>query len=367
MKDRNRILMILHLPPPIHGAAQVGKYIFNSDLINKNFCVKYLNLSFSSELHEIGKVNLRKIIYLFKLIFQISWQLLFNRPGLCYLTLNTTGSGFYKDFIFVMVMKIFRVKVIYHLHNKGVSARQNYLPDDLLYKTVFRNSKVILMSKLLYPDISKYVSADDVYICPNGIDNSNLLPVKNYHPETRVSVLYLSNMMRAKGVMDLLEAMSLLKNRNCNVEVHFAGKWSDVNEDLFNERVHGLGLDRIVFAHGPVYGEEKSTLYGDADIFAFPSHDECFPLVLLEAMKFGLPVVCTDVGGIPDIVIDGITGLLFPAGDIGSLAEKLELLINDHGMAQQMGKAGRKRFEERFTLGIFEENLKKTFLEVLKK
>lgn len=97
----------------------------------------------------------------------------------------------------------------------------------------------------------------------------------------------------------------------------------------------------------------------DADIFAFPTFysNECFPVVLLEAMQQCLPCVSTGEGGIPDIVENGVTGFIIPRKDADALAEKLSLLIDDAAMRRQMGVNGRKKYEREFTYSKFEHHL----------
>ena len=91
----------------------------------------------------------------------------------------------------------------------------------------------------------------------------------------------------------------------------------------------------------------------------FPTfyHNECFPLVLLEAMEHGLPCISTTEGGIPGIVDDGKTGFLVPKHDVAVLADKILLLLNDSVLRSNMGKVGREKFEKEFTLEVFEKRM----------
>lgn len=91
----------------------------------------------------------------------------------------------------------------------------------------------------------------------------------------------------------------------------------------------------------------------------FPTfyHNECFPLVLLEAMEHGLPCISTTEGGIPGIVDDGKTGFLVPKHDVATLADKILLLLNDSVLRSNMGKVGREKFEKEFTLEVFEKRM----------
>ena len=98
----------------------------------------------------------------------------------------------------------------------------------------------------------------------------------------------------------------------------------------------------------------------DADIFVFPTyyHNECFPLVILEAMEQGLPVISTNAGAIPDIIDNGNSGYTVEKSNPSSLASAIELLIKDPELCISMGKAGRKLFEEKFTEEVFEKKMK---------
>ena len=117
---------------------------------------------------------------------------------------------------------------------------------------------------------------------------------------------------------------------------------------------------------GKKYGTYKAEVFSKADIFAFPTYNETFGLVLVEAMQFSLPVVSTFEGGIPDVVEDGETGFLVPQNDAVALAEKLELLIKDPVLRKEMGEMGREKYEAEFTLAAFEERFTTILKELTK-
>jgi glycosyltransferase involved in cell wall biosynthesis len=135
------------------------------------------------------------------------------------------------------------------------------------------------------------------------------------------------------------------------------GDVGDVCEQTFNLKLQEIGLTNHVHYIGKKYGNEKDAIFSNSDIFVHPTLNDCFPLVLLEAMKNSLPIVSTFEGGIPDIVNDNITGFLVPRNDASALAEKLELLISNPDLRLEMGKEGRKKFEKEFKLEKFEERL----------
>lgn len=367
---RHRLLFILHLPNPVHGASVVGKYIRESKIINNTFDADYINLSTSDQLDDLGKAGVGKIINLLKIQFKVLKALLLNKYDLCYVTLNAKAPALYKDFFIVALLKLFRQKIIYHLHNKGVSARQNNKLDNLLYKFTFDNTKTILLSPVLYNDIKKYVKRDEVFFSANGIPEivHSLSEARTANNNRRCRLLFLSNMMAEKGVFVLLDACKLLKEKNVDFECHFVGDWFDISKEELDKRVRLANLTKHVFAYGKKLGEEKSVFFNNSDIFVFPTfyHKETFGLVNVEAMQYGLPVISTPEGGIPDVVVDGETGFLVPQQNATALAEKIELLIKHPEMRLQMGAAGKNRFDKLFTIEKFENRLSEILQQAIK-
>jgi len=116
---------------------------------------------------------------------------------------------------------------------------------------------------------------------------------------------------------------------------------------------------------GPLYHDEKTAQLQNADIFVLPTRNEAFPLVILEAMQFGLPVISTREGGIPEMVINGETGLLVDPQDTNELAEKIAALLDNADLRIDMGKKGLERFKKYYTINIFESHMTETFNKIL--
>ena len=221
---------------------------------------------------------------------------------------------------------------------------------------VYKNAKVILLSERLYPDIASVVSHDQVLICPNGIPRQDYVPVK--HPHSTPKLLFLSNMMESKGVLVLLDALKELHDKEEDFLCDFVGQETiEIDADRFNLEISQRQLTDSVFFHGSKSGAEKESFFAEADIFIFPSYQETFGLVNLEAMAHALPIVATDEGGIPDIVIDGETGIICPRKDAHSLALAIHRLNENPALCQEMGKKGRERFESFYSLECFEERM----------
>lgn len=370
MNKMEKILFILHVPPPVHGSSMVGQSIKKSKLINESFDCSFINLLVSRSINDTGRWSFIKALRFIGIWVNLLVKIIKKKPTVCYLALSTTGLSFYKDVLLVFWLRLFHVKRVYHLHNKGVSKRQTNKLIRLLYQFVFKGADVILLSDYLYKDVETFVPLSKVHICPNGIEDnfSNLKP-HSYSSLNPEKILFLSNLIKSKGVTVLLDACVILQKNGIDFECNFVGAEGDINAIVFDKKVKQYGIEKRVKYLGRKFGQDKQAVLADTDIFAFPTYysNECFPLVLLEAMSAGIAVVSTFEGGIPDIIEDGITGFLVPQRDAEIMAEKLELLITNPTLREQMGMAGRQKFENEFTLEIFEHNLERILQLIIDK
>lgn len=352
----NKVLFILHLPPPIHGAAMMGKYIHDSSTVNRAFDCRYINLTTAAGLEDIGKWTWRKPIAFLKLVRSIRRTVKTWCPDLVYVTPNSKGIAFYKDFLVVEMLKARGCRVILHYHNKGVQTRQNRWFDNILYKRFFKHVKVILLAEPLYQDVCKYVRREDIYICPNGIPLPTESAVKKEQP--RPEILFLSNLLISKGILVLLDALAILKQQGHDFHCTIGGGVTkELSASSLQEEILARGLQENVTYKGKLMGKEKVSTIKNADLFAHPTFQDCFPIVLLEAMSHGVPCITTNEGGIPCIVEDGVTGFITEKKSPTAIAEKIDNLIQHPDIRRKMGEAGRKRFLEHFTISTFEKRL----------
>ncbi|MET7030069.1 glycosyltransferase family 4 protein [Sediminicola luteus] len=366
------LLFILHVSPPVNGAAMVGDYISKSPIINRTYDIDYINLTTSFTLDKIGKGGIGKIQGTFKIQSKVLRALLSNRYELCYMTLTARGAGFYKDFFVVLLLKLFGKKIIYHFHNKGVQENSKKWYNHLLYRITFHNTQSILLAPTLYKDIERYVEKDKVHFCPNGIPDlmgKTLVKIEKTKKAEICQFLFLSNMMEEKGVFELLKACKILKAKKTAFQCHFIGAWSDISERSFMDLVDQYDLTNNILVHGKKYDAEKIQFFKNADIFILPTfyHNECFPLVLLEAMQHALPIISTKEGAISEMVVDGVTGVVITQKNTQELADRMEMLMNDPDLREKMGAAGRKRYEKLFTLTVFENKLKSILTDAIDK
>lgn len=364
--NKPRILFITPLPPPVHGSAMVSQYIRQSPLIRDTFQADFVNLSTSRRMDEIRKMNPMKLFRFIGSYFRVWGRLMTRRYDACYLATTCQGIGFLKDAPFVLLCKLFRRKVIIHQHNKGMSKDVDRWPYRWFMPKVYRHAEVVLLSWRLYPDVRKVVRKEQVWICPNGIPETMLSGHSVRSTNAVPRLFFLSNLLVSKGVIVLLDACQKLReNGNVFVCDFVGGETPEMNRGQFVEEVRSRGLEGVVFYHGSRYGAEKEAFFRQADIFVQPTFEDCFPLTLVEAMQHGLPIVSTDEGAIPDMVVDGENGFVVERTRVEPLVKALEKLLNDCELRKQMGENGRCRYKERYTLKAFEKKLQEILSGIL--
>jgi len=194
--------------------------------------------------------------------------------------------------------------------------------------------------------------AKPVTVVPYGVELARFQPAarNGAHPSD-VVVGAVARLSPEKGLDDLLRAVARLAGRGLTVRLVLAG---DGPERGRLERLAGeLGIAGRVDFRGEVPHERVPAVLGELDIFAMPSRAEGFGVAALEAQAMQLPVVATRVHGIPDVVEDGVSGLLTPPRDLDALADAIARLAADAELRAAFGRAGRALVEARYR---WEEN-----------
>lgn len=352
---RPKILFCMHMPPPVHGAAMMGQYIHDSKLINESFECKYINIAMASNIDDIGRGGWRKAVRFASTLKTIRNTITEFQPDLVYVTPAAAGPAFYKDYIMVQSIKHRCNNVVLHYHNKGVDKNSGKCYNRRLYLRFFKNVRVILLSELLYQDIASYVPHDKVMICPNGIPDIDVQG-GDVAEKDGFQVLFLTNLIRSKGVFTLLDACALLKHKNLRCCI--AGAPGDISVAQLQEEMLRRNIQDVVTYVGEVNAEQKLRLLSRADIFVLPTENDCFPLVLLEAMRSGVPCITTDEGAISDMIRNGENGWIVERKNPAALAERINRMFDNPKENRQLGVNARGTYEKKFTLKCFESKMK---------
>jgi glycosyltransferase involved in cell wall biosynthesis len=198
---------------------------------------------------------------------------------------------------------------------------------------------------------------DRVHVVPNGVDPAIFSPGPRSADGAEVRAVWLGLLAPVKRVDLLLGAVSEVPG----VSLTIAG--DGPLRDEVRRRIDSLGLAERVTMLGSV--DDPAPVLRDADLFVLTSAAENCPLSLLQAMASGLPVVTTAVGGIPEVVREGVDGLLCPPEDDGALVSALAALVDDRDLRLRMGRSGRVRIESGYTVTHCVDGLLEVYDEAL--
>jgi glycosyltransferase involved in cell wall biosynthesis len=282
-----------------------------------------------------------------------------------------------KDLLLVALVKLAAgCKVIGHIHHASyptlLVGRSN-LGRVLQVKLLMASfDRIVLMSESIKLELSAKLSRqsrDRFNAKAKVLYNFTPIPEPaSAHSTTsdKVTVFFIGNLGKAKGVFDLIDCAAQLKQSGLGAfELVLAGPFDSPAEgERINGLIKALGLTEIVRLTGSVAGAVKESLFAAADIFALPSYAEGVPISMLEAMAYSLPVIASDVGGISEIMEDGRMGLLIQPGDIQGLASAMRQLILSPELRKEMGTRGRTRVEEFHTTARFLRELDRLYQEL---
>jgi glycosyltransferase involved in cell wall biosynthesis len=277
-----------------------------------------------------------------------------RRFGFCCCPISVNRNAFLKDALLLQLARCFRVPTILYAHGNNLPdfhARSSPLVKKLIDRTFRKATAAIVLGERLRFNFEPWLPPEKIFVVPTGIEPLDAVP-EPPHRSSVITVLYLGNLVREKGVFVLLEAAKIVAAKRGDIRFVFGGAWFRAEDErLAKEFVTQNGLENRVEFAGPVAGSTKWRLVFSSDILAFPTfyYYETMGLVLLEAMQAGLPVVATRRASIPEIIEDGVNGCLVDEQNAGDLAEKILNLANNPPLRQHMGEANRKKFATYYT------------------
>jgi len=204
-----------------------------------------------------------------------------------------------------------------------------------------------------------------IFVIPNGIDFSRFSGLSrekargelHINPDTRI-ILFVGGALRPeKGLRYLIEAMGIVSKkfpRSRLLLIGYKGKECELETQTLQGLVKELDLGKLVSFIGTVPHEKIPQYMVASDVFVLASLSEGFPNVLLEAMAAGLPIVATNVMGLPEIIKDGENGFLVEPKDPEGIAEKVLQLLGDDGLRQRVSKNNQERVKAHSWEGVID-------------
>lgn len=312
----NKSAVLLCGPPSsaVGGGPTHIKNIMASPLSRQYSLVHFETGSRGSESPAKNEAALSKVIRIATSPFALAWCIVRSRPHVVHLNSVLDHKAFWRDFIYFLVSKSLGRRTIIQLHGGSLSALcRGSIMRYLVRRTFSTADAVVLLASSERRDFEAQLGiTQNVLVIPNAVDITEYrTSVERVHSGKVCHIAYLGRILRTKGILEAIRAISILRSddRFKNLRLSIAGSGPDHEE--IAKFIDSQGLQACVKLLGPLYGREKLEFLRQADLFLFPSyHPEGLPYAILESLAAGTPVIASRVAGIPDVVVDGVHGIL---------------------------------------------------------
>lgn len=265
------------------------------------------------------------------------------------------GPSFFRKAPFIWIAHGGRISVVVHIHGSELDKfyyRADKLKRWFVQSTLNICQRIIVLSQEWKKRFSSIVDCEKLTVVENyGVPAQ--IPVHSTGPKR---ILFLGFLSKAKGCLDIPDVAKQVNLLFPETRWVLAGSASPDEAAALKNKISQCGLQDRFDLPGWVRGEEKKALLQAASVFFLPSYSEAMPMSVLEAMSWGLPIVSTGVGGIPQLVEQGKNGYLVKPGDIDGFANALKTLLGDEALRAAMGEESLKRVREEYS---FEKHLGK--------
>lgn len=261
---------------------------------------------------------------------------------------SASNASFWRKTSFVLPALLFRRPVLFHLHGGGFVVFYhgcNSLQRYVIRFVLTHVASVIVLSNMWQKQVSQIAPSANVCTIPNPV---SIAPADSPVPKRPVPyILFMGRLEREKGIFDLIDALAALQMRYPLLELRIAG-----DGDLGGVRrwATDRGVADAVKFLGWIDGADKVDALRQADALVLPSYVEGMPMSALEAMAAGTPVVATCVGALPELIADGVNGLLVQPGDVPGLTCAIDRLLSSAAVRHRLSKRARDRVTQYYSL-----------------
>ena len=300
------------------------------------------------------------------LVFLCAWLKFFaycclGKVSILHLKMASYGS-FMRKYAFFVVARVFGIKTVVHLHGGEFDLfyreRSNSIQKMMIRDILSHADFFVALSNQWQLKLHKMCASANVVTIYNPI----IVPKQISKQRDANLLIFLGNVSESKGTFDLIRAMPDVIKLNPSVQLKIGGTGEI-------ETARQLAVDLKVDAHveflGWVVGEDKERLLNSATLLLLPSYNEGLPMSILEAMAHGLPVIASDVGGIPEALACCVADCIVKPGDVIDLANKINHLLADDALRGQIARKLQQTVAEKFDVEVVANELTQLYNRLL--
>ena len=360
---KKNVLIIGPFPEPTTGVSLANKVVYEDLSKRDQYKVDFINTAYNKFDENLGKFSFSKILFYLKMNLQL-YKVLKN--DIVYLTPGQTFFGVVKYTLFFVLSSLFRKEIIVHVHGNHLGREYQLLKGfkkQFFFKLLVQSDKGIVLSESLKGNMSPFIKDETIHVVYNFVEDYLIVneeeiekKLNNTHPR----IIFLSNLMEEKGILNLLEALLSLEKEGFPYEAKIAGnideKLRDKVEAYFKQLKHTEYC-------GIVSGNAKKSLLLWGDTFVLPTYYsmEGQPISILEAMVTGNIILATRHAGIPDIFVEGENGYYVEKQDFKSIIEKIKHTKSLSQESNTIRMNNYRTAKERYRVHSFINNIEKVF------
>lgn len=348
MKNKTKICMIVQDKMVKGGIAAVVSGYYGSKL------EKDYNIIYVESYKDGGKMaKLWKAICGYLHFMKV---LLIDRPDIVHMH-SSFGPSFYRSLPFIYMASWAKKPMINHIHGSEFDKLYTNAAErkkKLVRKAWNKCARFIVLSESWKERFSEVIPTEKMTVIENysvvkdGIDRS----------QCHSQVLFLGAINQMKGCYDMVAVIKRVVATVPNVKMIVAG---DGEIEQVKAKAAAVGVAEYFIFPGWVRGKQKEKLLEESDIFFLPSYTEGMPMSALDAMGYGMPIVSTNVGGIPRIVIEGKNGFLREPGDVAGFAEAIIEILTNNATRKSMGEKSLEIVKGRYSLEAHIKEIEKVY------
>jgi glycosyltransferase involved in cell wall biosynthesis len=342
---RQKSVIILGPAAPVHGGIAAVVDALGESSLREQFRLAIVN---TGKVTPRGRPWYVAVGHQVALFWTVARMLVRGHGQLVHIQ-TCSGFVFWRDAMFQVLARLFRRRVIWHVHGGAFDEFVDGLRGGrrwALGRSFSSSDGAIVTSESWRTRLERQVRPPRWAVVQNGVR----LPSSVSTPSTRNAFLFVGTLDNVKGAEDLVVATAMAAHAGFRGRVRLAGAETAPGQ---RDRLLGLarreGVTEQIELLGVVAGHEKAMAFETAAAFVLPSYVENLPIAMLEAMSHGLPVIVTDAGVVAEVITDGVEGFVIKPGDVAGLADRLQRLWADPALRDRMGAAGRRRVEVAYT------------------
>ena len=350
-----RVLMVGNSPSVKGGITTVIEQFLNYDWNSQNIDFKFIPTYKDNN-------NIVKILYFIIAYIRIFAFTFFKRPSIVHIHMSYKGSFTRAKQIQKLCNRL-KIKTVIHLHGSEFKSWYDSCDDKKqqeIRKLIRSSYRFIVLGTEWKDRIIEIEPTAKIVVVNNTV---NIPKESTCFADDKIHFLFLGVLIKRKGVHDLLDAISKISQEKLK-KVDFIIAGTGDEENNLKEQCRAHKLDEYVRFIGWTDKEKKEKLLQECQYMILPSYNEGLPMSILEAISYGMPVVATIVGDIPEAVKDGYNGFLYKAGTVSKLTSIIDKLIDaDEKEWKQLSSNAKKLATEKFSSDNYFEKFKKYIKE----